>query len=425
MAVRAQGKPPLAPPRTAGGAAAVAGRAAKRIAGGALLQLPLGVRFWDGSELHGQGGAEVPTLHVGAPSALAYLLHAPNQLGLARAWATGGLHVEGALEDVLALRARVATIALTARDRIWLMWLALRLAGPAALISPPVPATEARPSGRLHSFGRDRRAIGHHYDISNRFYELLLGPTLVYSAALFARDDEPLESAQERKLESICTRLRIQPGERVLDIGCGWGSLLLHAARRHGARGVGITLSEAQAAVARRRVRESGLSDQIEIRIADYRTIADGPFDKIASIGMYEHVGLANYLSYARKIRSLLRDGGLFLNEGIARLFSDTPRRATFISRYVFPDGELHPLAALVGSLERAGLEPREVSSTREHYARTLHAWYRNLQNHRPAAKAEIGSERLRVWQLYIVVSAVGFDDAEISNYQVLVERSA
>jgi cyclopropane-fatty-acyl-phospholipid synthase len=310
------------------------------------------------------------------------------------------------------------------QDRVQLVWLALRLAGRRALVSPPAPASEARPRGRLHSLARDRRAVGHHYDISNRFYQLLLGPTLVYSAAVFARDDESLESAQERKLESICSSLRIGPGERLLDIGCGWGSLLLHAARHHRARGVGITLSEAQADLARRRVRECGLSDQIEIRLADYRSVTDGPFDKIASIGMYEHVGLANYGSYARKVRSLLRTGGLFLNDGIARLFSAPPRRPTFISRYVFPDGELHPLAALVGSLEQAGLEPREVSSSREHYARTLRRWYHNLQRNRVEAEAEIGPERLRVWQLYILASAVGFDDAEISNYQVLAERS-
>jgi cyclopropane-fatty-acyl-phospholipid synthase len=423
MAVQAQGKPPLAQPPPAGGAAGVARRAAKRISGGALLQLPLGIRFWDGTELHGQGGQELATLRVQDPSAFAYLLHAPNQLGLARTWATGGLDVDGELNQVLALRDRVNALRLSARDRIQLVWLALRLAGSRALVSPPLPASEARPRGRLHSLGRDRRAIGHHYDISNRFYELLLGPTLVYSAALFARDDELLEPAQERKLESICATLRLQPGERLLDIGCGWGSLLLHAVRHHGARGVGITLSEAQADLARRRVRKSGLSDQIEIRIADYRTVTDGPFDKIASIGMYEHVGLANYAAYSEKIRSLLRKGGLFLNDGIARLFSAMPRRPTFISRYVFPDGELHPLGALVGSMEQAGLEPRKVSSTREHYARTLRRWYENLQRHQAQAEAEIGPERLRVWRLYILASAVGFDDAEISNYQVLAER--
>jgi cyclopropane-fatty-acyl-phospholipid synthase len=424
MAVQAQGKPPLAPPPTTGGAAALARRAADKIGGGALLKLPLGVRFWDGSELHGNVGQELATLRVHDPAALAYLVHSPDQLGLARTWASGGLDVDGDLADVLALRDRLRGLRMRAQDRVRLGVLALRLAGRRTLLSPPPPATEARPRGRLHSLSRDRRAIGHHYDISNRFYELLLGSTLVYSAAQFAHEGELLESAQQRKLETICSKLRLQPGERLLDIGCGWGSLLLHAARHHGARGVGITLSEAQADLARRRVRESGLSDQIEIRIDDYRTVADGPFDKIASIGMYEHVGLANYVGYARKVRSLLRNGGLFLNDGIARLFSAVPRRPTFISRYVFPDGELHPLGALVGSMEQAGLEPREVSSTREHYARTLRHWYQNLQRHRAEAEAEIGSERLRVWQLYILASAVGFDDAEISNYQVLAERS-
>jgi cyclopropane-fatty-acyl-phospholipid synthase len=425
MAVQAEGKPPLAQPPAAGGAAAVARRASERIAAGAILRLPLRIRFWDGSALQGDGSGELTTLIANDPGAFAYLLHAPNQLGLARAWATGGLDLDGDLEDVLALRANLQRVELTVRDRVRLARLVVRLGGLRALRPPPAPATEARPRGRLHSLGRDQRSVVHHYDISNRFYRLLLGPTLVYSAGLFAREGEALESAQERKLESICAKLRLRSGERLLDIGCGWGSLLLHAARHHGARGVGITLSEAQANLARSRVHESGLSDRIEIRIADYRTLTDGPYDKVASIGMYEHVGLAQYGAYARQVRSLLRAGGLFLNEGIARLFSELPRRPTFISRYVFPDGELHPLAALVASIERAGLEPREVSSTREHYARTLRRWYGNLRRHRPEAEAEIGSERLRVWQLYILASATGFDDAEISNYQVVAERPA
>lgn len=425
MAVQAQRKPPLGPSRTAGAAASLTRRAGRRIAGGALLRLPLSIRFWDGSALQGDDGSELTTVTANHPDAVSYLLHAPNQLGLARAWATGSLDVDGDLGNVLALRSRLSRVGLTARDRVRLTRLAVRLAGPRALRPPPLPATEVRPRGRLHSLGRDRRAVVHHYDISNRFYRLLLGPTLVYSAALFERDGEALESAQERKLDSICAKLRLRPGERLLDIGCGWGSLLLHAARHHGARGVGVTLSEAQANLARSRVSESGLSDRIEIRLADYRTLTDGPYDKVASIGMYEHVGLARYGAYARKVRSLLRAGGLFLNDGIARLFSAAPRRPTFIGRYVFPDGELHPLAALVGSIERAGLEPREVSSTREHYARTLRCWYDNLERQRREAEAEIGSERLRVWQLYILASAAGFDDAEISNYQVLAERPA
>jgi cyclopropane-fatty-acyl-phospholipid synthase len=424
MAVQAQGKRQLVSPPT-GGAAALVRRAGKRIAAGALLRLPLRIRFWDGTVLQGHGSGELTTVTAHDPGAFAYLLHSPNQLGLARAWATGSLDVDSNVEDVLAVRSHLNGVGLTARDRAVLAWLAVRLAGPRALRPPPIPATEARPRGRLHSLGRDRRAVGHHYDISNRFYRLLLGPTFVYSAALFERDDDTLESAQERKLESICAKLRLQPGERLLDVGCGWGSLLLHAARHHGARGVGVTLSEAQANLARSRVRDSGLSDQIEIRIADYRTLTDGPYDKVASIGMYEHVGLAQYGAYVRKVRSLLRTGGLFFNDGIARLFSEFPRRPTFISRYVFPDGELRPLAALVGSMERGGLEPREICSTREHYARTLQRWYENLRHHWQEAEAEIGSERLRVWQLYILASAVGFDDADISNYQVLAERSA
>src|SRR5437763_4286962 len=190
MALQAQGKPPLAPPPRTGGAAAIARSAANKIAGGALLQLPLRVRFWDGSQLHGDAGQELATLRVHDSSALAHLVHSPNQLGLARSWATGGLDVEGELEDVVALRARVEAIGLTARDRIRLAWCAVRLAGRRALLSPPRPDTEARPRGRLHSLGRDRRAIGHHYDISNRFYELLLGPAPVYSAAVFALDDD-------------------------------------------------------------------------------------------------------------------------------------------------------------------------------------------------------------------------------------------
>jgi cyclopropane-fatty-acyl-phospholipid synthase len=241
--------------------------------------------------------------------------------------------------------------------------------------------------------------------------------------ALFDSPADSLESAQERKHELICSKLALRPGERMLDIGCGWGSLLIHAARNHGARGVGVTLSGAQAELARARVREAGLSDRLEIRVADYRTLADGPYDKISSVGMYEHVGLSRYGAYARAVRSLLRPGGLFLNDGIARLFSPPRRGKTFISRYVFPDGELHPLAALIGSVEREGLEPRGVECTREQYARTLRCWHANLAAARAEAEAEIGAERARVWELYMLGSALAFDGAEITNYQLLAQR--
>jgi cyclopropane-fatty-acyl-phospholipid synthase len=403
----------------AAGLAAAAQDVLERIG---LRELPIAIRFWDGTELRGSAAASA-AVHVRDPRAVQYLLHAPNELGLARSWVTGALDVTGELEAVVELHRRLRELRPGLLDRARLGLAAVRLLGRGALQPPPVPAAEARADGRLHSLRRDREAVTHHYDISNRFYELLLGPTLTYSCAYFGADDESLESAQERKLELICSKLRLAPGERLLDIGCGWGSLLLHAAHHHGVRGVGITLSDAQAQRARERVRESGLSDQIEIRVADYRTLGDGPYDKVASVGMYEHVGIRHYYEYARVVRSLLRPGGLFLNDGIARLFAAPRRGATFINRYVFPDGELHPLPALLESVEAAGLEVRGVQSLREHYGRTLRRWYANLHAHRAQALEEVGSERVRVWELYILGSALAFEDGEITNYHVLAER--
>ncbi len=246
-----------------------------------------------------------------------------------------------------------------------------------------MPAIEAQRAGRLHSLGRDRAAIQHHYDVSNDFYRLLLGPSMVYSCAYFDHPDESLEAAQERKLELICRKLRLAPGERLLDIGCGWGSLLIHAAEHHGVRGVGVTLSPSQAQLARERIEAAGLSDRIEIRVSDYREITDGPFDKIASVGMYEHVGHAELEAYARTLHALLRPGGLFLNHGIARLHSEPPPPDTFLTRYVFPDGELHPVADAMAAMQDAGLEIRDVESLREHYPLTLRSWLANLDAHR------------------------------------------
>ncbi len=209
----------------------------------------------------------------------------------------------------------------------------------------------------------------------------------------------------------------------MLDIGCGWGSLLLHAVHHHGVRGVGVTLSQAQAELARERVRQAGLSDHIEIRVTDYRRLSDGPYDRIASIGMYEHVGRSHYREYTRKVRSLLRPGGLFLNAGVARLHSSLERGPTFINRYVFPDGELHPLSALIAGLEQAALEVRALESWREDYGRTLRCWHRNLVANRAAMELEVGPERTRVWELYTLACALAFDDGEITNYQLLAER--
>jgi cyclopropane-fatty-acyl-phospholipid synthase len=286
-----------------------------------------------------------------------------------------------------------------------------------------VPSIEAAPRGRRHSLARDRTAVRHHYDVSNDFYRLLLGPSLTYSCAYFEQEDDTLEAAQEQKHELICRKLRLSPGERLLDIGCGWGSLLLHAAARHGVRGVGVTLSTSQAELARRRVADVGLSEVVEIRVADYRELNDGPFDKIVSVGMYEHVGRAELGNYASTVASLLRPGGLFLNHGITRLVSEQPDYDTFIDRYIFPDGELHPVTEIQTAMQAAGLEVRDVESLREHYPLTLRRWLANLDAHRPEATALVGEERERAWRLYIVASMSGFEKGDISIYQVLSAR--
>jgi cyclopropane-fatty-acyl-phospholipid synthase len=247
---------------------------------------------------------------------------------------------------------------------------------------------------------------------------------LVYSCAYFATPHDDLETAQERKLELICQKLRLAPGERLLDFGCGWGSLIIHAAQHHGVRAVGVTLSEPQAALARARIRDAGLSDLCEVRVADYRAIEDQPYDKIASVGMYEHVGAAQLDAYAATIARLLRPGGLALNHGISRLYSERAGKKSFINHFVFPDGELPPLADVVAPLQRAGLEPRDVESLREHYPLTLRRWLANLEERRTEAVADIGAERARIWRLYMTAAALGFEDGDISVYQVLIARA-
>jgi cyclopropane-fatty-acyl-phospholipid synthase len=266
-------------------------------------------------------------------------------------------------------------------------------------------------------------AVRHHYDVSNDFYSLVLGPSMVYSCAYFADEDDTLEAAQERKLDLICRKLALSPGDRLLDIGCGWGSLLLHAAAHYGVHAVGITLSEPQARLAQTRAREQVLEDRIEVRVADYRELTGRSFDKIASVGMYEHVGLSELDEYTRTVRELLRPGGLFLNHGIARLASVQPTSDTFISRYVFPDGELHPVTDLMLALQHAELEIRDVESLREHYPITLRRWLANLSARHDEAVAMVGDQRDRAWQLYMLGSAQAFEAGEITVYQVLVTR--
>jgi cyclopropane-fatty-acyl-phospholipid synthase len=409
-------------------AAEIARRTLSEVADGSLGELPLTLRFWDGSTLQpdpsANGGSCASAIAVRDRSAVAHLLHEPNEVGLVRAWVSGSLEQEGDLEPVFELHDRYRHVALSRRDRVRLLWAALRLGGPKVLARPPIPEMEARVGGRRHSAARDKQAVSYHYDVSNGFYRIVLGPSMVYSCAYFAQPEDTLEQAQERKLEVICRKLRLRRGERLLDIGCGWGSLLLHAAARHGVQGVGVTLSEHQATLARERVRAAGLEDRVQVRVADYREIADGPYDKIASIGMYEHVGRAQLEEYAQTVRGLLRPGGLFLNHGIARLTGDEPGADNIVSRYVFPDGELHPVTEVMGAMRSAGLEVRDLESLREHYALTLRRWVANLDAHRAEATAEAGGPRARLWGLYMLGSARAFERGDISVFQVLAARA-
>lgn len=405
------------------GVAAYAQRAIGSVGGGRLAALPFAIRFWDGSVIPAAGGAgerDAPTILVRDQRALGQLLYEPGEIGLTRAWVEQSLDLDGDLEQVLAARSRYSGLHLTALQRARLALAAVRAGGAGVLRRPAVPGIEARPHGRRHSVARDREAVRHHYELSNRFYRLLLGPSMVYSCAYFEDPADSLEDAQERKLETICRKLRLAAGERLLDVGCGWGSLLVHAARHHGVRGVGVTLSDAQAELARERVAEAGLEGRVEIRVSDYRQIDDGPYDKVASVGMYEHVGRAQLGRYVEHVRRLLRPGGLFLNHGIARLDEHPRPTDTFISRYVFPDGELHPVTDVMSAMQHSGLEIRDLESLREHYVITLRRWTANLDARREDAVREVGEARTRVWRLYLLGSAHAFATGEISVFQVL-----
>ncbi|MGW7007055.1 class I SAM-dependent methyltransferase [Streptomyces sp. NPDC054933] len=408
------------------------------LAEGALgVPLPIRIRAWDGSEA---GPPDSPVLVLRHRRALRRLLWKPGELGLARAWVAGDVEVEGDLYEVLerlsgliweraeqsSLRPLDAVRAL--RDPVvrHLAREALTLAGPG--LPPAPPAEEAtRRGGVRHTLSRDREAIQHHYDVGNTFYERVLGPSMVYSCAYWQQPGGTLEDAQEAKLDLICRKLSLTEGQRLLDVGCGWGSMVLHAAQRYGARAVGVTLSTEQAAYARKRVADAGLTERVEIRVQDYREVADGPFDAISSIGMAEHVGAAQYRAYAKVLHGLLRPGGRLLNHQIARRpleREEAYRVDEFIDRYVFPDGELAPVGSTVALLEEAGFEVRDVEALREHYGRTLRAWVANLESHWPEAVRLTSPGRARVWRLYMAACALAFERNRIGVNQVLAVKT-
>ena len=387
-----------------------------------LPRRPFGVRFWDGSEvLATEPGS--PTLTLRTPRALAHALRAPGELGLGRAYVAGMIDVddmEGALRMVDTFEPPPLSLAEQAR-------LAMAVVRACGLVKPPpVPAVELRLRGQRHTIARDRRAVRHHYDVGNEFFALFLDRSMTYSCAYWQGGATTLEEAQEAKLELVCKKLALKEGERVLDVGCGWGSFVIHAAARHGVRAVGITLAEEQAKLASQRVSEAGVADRVEIRVADYRELADGPFDAIASIGMVEHVGAEQIDVYARRLHGLLRPGGRLLNHGIAKLKDlDTPDEGAFSERFVFPDGVPLPLSRIQTALERADLVTRHVEGLPDDYHRTLGCWIENFDAHWDDVVRLAGIERARIWRLYLRAGRQAFETGWASVYQVLTHRTS
>jgi len=389
-----------------------------------LPERPFTVELWDGTRV-APTVAGGPVFRVRSPRAVAHVLGAPGQLGIGRAYVSGELEVDD-LELVIGLLNDWKPPPIATAQRLRLLAAALAANG----LTPPqrAPRAELRPRGARRTKERDARAVRHHYDLPPEFFALFLDESMTYSCAIFSLGAGTLERAQEEKLEMVCTKLALAPGERVLDIGCGWGSFAIHAATRHGVDVVGITLSEPQARVARERADRAGVGDRVEIRVMDYRDLAggsDGPFDAIASIGMVEHVGRERIDVYAERLAALLEPGGRLLNHGIARLRHSDPEAGPFSERYVFPDGEPLHLSRVLLALERAGFTTEHVEGFASDYAETLRHWAARLDANLERAVELAGPERIRVWRLYLRAARNGFDNGFTSIYQVRACRAA
>jgi cyclopropane-fatty-acyl-phospholipid synthase len=393
----------------------------------AFPERPFTIELWDGSRIPATNGGG-PTFRARSEDAIAYAVASPGQLGLGRAYVAGEIEIDD-IDGVIDVLNDWKPPPVGAAGKARLIAAALRAAG--VRRPPPPPKAEMHLRGRKHTTKRDREAVRHHYDVGNEFFSLFLDRTMTYSCAFFSRvperkglfsGDEPptLEEAQEAKLELVCTKLALQPGQRVLDVGCGWGSFVIHAAERHGVEAVGITLSENQAELARKRVADAGLSDKVEIRVQDYRELAGENFDAIASIGMVEHVGESQIDVYAEQLASMLRPGGRLLNHGISRLKHGSIEGGPFSERYVFPDGETTHVSRVILALERAGFIVQHVEEFGSDYAATLRHWIRNLDDNIERAEELAGPERLRVWRLYLRAARNGFEIDFTSVYQVL-----
>ena len=377
------------------------------------------VRLWDGTDLALKSNPQF-TIVIRDPQILGVLLESPNELTLGESFVNGNLDVEGDLQAALQLGDVLMSSQPRKARQMAIGKLATILAGVRSATNGSDNAKDD-----LHSRERDRAAIVHHYDVSNDFYRLWLDQRLQYTAAYFESRDECLDKAQERKLHYICRKLNLRPGDKFLDIGCGWGGLVMHAAAHYGVQACGITLSARQAELALERIRKAGLEDRCAVRICDYRDVEGlEKYDKIASIGMIEHVGRSNLGLYFAQVWRLLRAGGLFLNSGIAASATWQRQGDSFMDRYVFPDGDLVPLHVTIQEAEIGGFEVRDVDCLREQYALTLDHWVHRLEEHANEARQAVGDITYRIWKLYMAASARGFRTNRINLYQTLFSKS-
>jgi cyclopropane-fatty-acyl-phospholipid synthase len=401
----------------------VARRLAAIVHRGAGVELPVRIRAWDGTEAGPAGG---PVLVIRNRRALRRVLWAPGEMGLARAYVSGDVDVEGDMADGLR-RAwamsdkRRASISL--RDKVGAALSAVRLG--AVGLPPKPPASEARLAGRLHTRGRDRAAIAHHYDLSNDFYRLLLDDHMAYSSAYYTDDGQSLHDAQSAKLDLVCHKLELKEGQRLLDVGCGWGSMILHAARNFGVHATGITLSAEQRDFINERVKELGLGDRVEVRLQDYRELSDATatFDAVSSIEMGEHVGEGNYPTYVSTMLNALKAGSHLLLQQMSRREGTAPGGGPFIESYIAPDMHMRPLWQTVRHLENAGFEVRDVEAMREDYVRTVGHWLETFENRYDEFVALQGEEVARVWRLYLVGGGLAFEQGRMGVDQILARK--
>ncbi len=396
-----------------------------------LIKGGLPVRFtaYDGSTA-GPPDATIG-MHLHNERGLRYLLTAPGDLGLARAYVTGDLEITGVhpgdpYAAIALMKAHTKFRMPPPADALRM----IRGLGLAQLKPPPVPPEEHLPrwrrvvEGVRHSLTRDAEVIHHHYDVSNRFYELVLGPSMTYTCACYPHAEASLEEAQAFKYDLVARKLDLQPGQRLLDVGCGWGGMVRHAAREHGVKALGVTLSEQQAVWAQEAIKREGLDHLAEVRFMDYRDVPETGFDAVSSIGLTEHIGVRNYPAYFTSLRDKLRPEGRLLNHCITRPDNAAKDTGAFIDRYVFPDGELTGSGRIITAIQDSGLEVRHEENLREHYAMTLAGWCRNLADNWDACVAEVGEGTARVWGLYMAGSRYGFETNEIQLHQVLAVRT-